>query len=192
MESHVRIDEGVKRGPRIPPSLPPALQAPRNPSGVSNRLPEGFDFTTVIDRYLDGERTADIAQSLGVHRTALNYHLLRNLEDDWKHAQVAIGLTDLQQAENDLEVAPDALALARAREQLRGAQWRLERLCARIFGQQSHITVELTGDLGDRLRRSRERIIEGECVALAPLVPQVIDSPASAHSDQNGESVTDQ
>lgn len=167
-----RIDRGVERGPRKPPSPPAEKREPRNPTGVSAKIPQDFDYMTIIDRYLDGERTIDIAASLNVHRTALNYHLLRNLEDEWKSAQVAIGITDLQQAEDDLAEAPDALALARAREQLRSAQWRLERLCSRLFGQKQEVTMTVTGDLGDRLRRARERVIEGEVVSAAPQLTQ--------------------
>jgi hypothetical protein len=135
---NVRIDKGVKRGPRKPPAPP---RAPRNPTGVSAKLGPAFDYLSIVQRYIHGERTVDIASSLNVHRTALNYHLLRHCENEWKDAQVAIGITDLQQAEEDLETAADALALARAREQLRGAQWRLERLCSRLYGPKQEVTL---------------------------------------------------
>jgi hypothetical protein len=60
----------------------------------------------------------------------------------------------------ELEEAPDALSLARAREKVRSAQWELERLLRRLYGQDREINVNVNLDLGDRLRRARERVID--------------------------------
>ena len=38
-------------------------------------------------------------------------------------------------AENELDGATNALDITRARERLRAAQWDLERVCRRIYGQ---------------------------------------------------------
>lgn len=81
-----------------------------------------------------------------------------------------------------MQGASDALSLARAREQLRSAQWDLERVFSRIFGPKQELTIELTGDLGERLRRARERVIEGETVsntanaALLPVIQPEVNS----------------
>lgn len=89
----------------------------------------------VLARYLAEESTTEIAQSLGVTRSALNYWLLEHAESQWKSAQVVKAIKRKEQAEDLLETAADALTIARARELLRAAQWDLERVCRRIYGQ---------------------------------------------------------
>ena len=42
---------------------------------------------------------------------------------------------EIEQAEKDMNEAPDALAVTRAREQLANARWMLERLQRSIYGQ---------------------------------------------------------
>lgn len=91
---------------------------------------------SVLDRALNGERQIDIAASLGIHQTRLSQLLLRYAEDDWKSVQVARSLAALDKCDQDIELAPDMLSLARARERQKSAQWQLERLHRRLFGQQ--------------------------------------------------------
>lgn len=88
----------------------------------------------VLQRALNDERLQDIARDVGVSRTGLNQAILKYAEDEWKETQVARALTAIESAEDDLEVAPDMLAVARARERLKSAQWKLERLHRRLFG----------------------------------------------------------
>lgn len=157
--AHLRIDEGIKRGPR------------KSRNGVRKRdpitgqsmavIPKDLLPAQVIERYLADEKTSAIAASYGISRSRLHQWLLEHAEDHWKKAQVARAITALDEAKDGLEVAGDPLELARAREQLRGAQWELERLFSRIFGQKQEITV-IQVDLGDKLRRSRERVIDAE------------------------------
>ena len=56
-------------------------------------------------------------------------------------AQVARAITQKESAEDELDGANDPLTLARARERLRGAQWELERIFHRIYGQKQELTV---------------------------------------------------
>lgn len=93
----------------------------------------------VLFRVSEGERTADIASELGISRVRLNQLLLQYAEDDWRSLQVARALTAKEKAEDLLETAPDGLTLARAREQLRAAQWDLERLLSRLYGQKQQV-----------------------------------------------------
>lgn len=104
-----------------------------------------------IERYLDGERLEDIAQGHGVSKMRLNQILLEATEDEWKNAQVAAAITRLQDCEKELEraaerveSAEDMLSLTRVGEVARIAekaaklaQWKLERLCRRIYGQEA-------------------------------------------------------
>lgn len=120
---------------------------------------KGVDPEQILTRYLGDERTADIAASLGVTRSGLNYWLLRHCADDWRDAQAARAITAMEQAKDAVDLAADALTLARAREQLRAAQWELERLLSRLYGQKQELTVHV-GDWGDKLRKAKERVIE--------------------------------
>ena len=170
MTAHIRIDEGVKRGKRIRP-LPVARRKYALVPACNSKL-AGLDPTKVIQRYLEDHTTAEIAKEMGVHRSGLHQWLLRNCEEQWREAQIARALSALEESKDNLKVARDALSLGRARESLRSAQWELERLFSRLYGQKQEVTHNINGDLGDRLRRARERVIEGEVLDKTHTAPQ--------------------
>jgi hypothetical protein len=107
----------------------------------------------VLARVVNDEKLADIAKDLGLSRSALNMALLEYAEDDWKKAQVARAQTRLDRArdyrermaaifnknatqeELDNGIACTTETLTLARDEEKSAQWELERLCARIYGQ---------------------------------------------------------
>lgn len=95
---------------------------------------------SVLDRALNGEKQADIAESIGIHQTRLSQLLLRYAEDDWKSVQVARALAAVDKCDEDIEIAPDSLSLARARERQKSAMWQLERLHRRLFGQDQQVS----------------------------------------------------
>lgn len=136
--THVRIDEGVKRGPRSSPALPVAQNT--KPLSIQNmgKLKD-VDPHTILQRYLSNETTHVIAADYGVTRQALSFFLLGHAEAQWKEAQVARALARKEKAEDDIELAADPLALARARESLKAAQWDLERVCRRIYGDKLQV-----------------------------------------------------
>jgi hypothetical protein len=113
----------------------------------------------VLARYLHGEQVAAMAPEFNTSDVTLYALLLRDHEQEWKDAQIARALARLEKNQTAIEFAADPLSLARARELVRSAQWELERILSRIFGQKSEVTV-IQGDLGERLRRARERVIE--------------------------------
>ena len=96
----------------------------------------GVDPDDLLKRYLSDESTNDIAASYDVTRQALSRFLLRNAEEEWKEAQVVRAIARKEAAEDAMEVANDPLALAKARELLKAAQWDLERVCRRIYGEE--------------------------------------------------------
>ena len=99
----------------------------------------------ILQRYLSDESTKDIAATYGVTRQALGQYLLKVAEEDWKEAQVSRAIARKEKAEDDLETAADALSLARARELLKAAQWDLERVCRRIYGEdRTNLQVNIT------------------------------------------------
>lgn len=157
--AHVRIDEGVKRGPR---KMPQRMGIKRRDAAgrAVAVIPADLLPATVIDRYLADERTADIAASYGIARSRLNQWLLEHAEEHWRKAQVSRAVTALDQAKDDLEGAQDPLSLARAREQLRGAQWELERLYSRLFGVKQEVTHNVAVSVEHRLESSASQLLE--------------------------------
>ena len=158
---HQRIDEGIKRGPRVDLTLP-TTTLPANAN--SGKLAD-LDDQHTIERIANGERVTEIALGLGVDPSAL-YH---RYEDNalYQAAKVIGTAVRLDQAEHGLEVAPDALSLARAREVWRSRQWRASVEHSDKWGQKQEVSVSVTVDLGAKLRRFRERVIEHESVAVA-------------------------
>jgi predicted DNA-binding protein YlxM (UPF0122 family) len=125
------------------------------------------DPKTILARYLSDESTKDIAASYGVTRQALGQYLLKHTEAEWKDAQVARAIARKEQAEDNLETIGTkietadkeqrdrlTLSLAHARETLKAAQWDLERVCRRIYGQD--VTpdqlgrISITLNIGDK------------------------------------------
>lgn len=110
------------------------------------------DPKDVLERYLAEEKTADIAASLGVTFAGLSHWLIQHAEGEWKSAQIVLALKRKMLADERLETAENALELARAREQLRSAQWDLERVCRRIYGQDappnSVVPVQININMG--------------------------------------------
>jgi predicted DNA-binding protein YlxM (UPF0122 family) len=107
---------------------------PIDPKGQLTPL-SGVDSHKLIERYLSDESTETIAKDYGVTRQALGKHMLKHCEAEWKDAQVARALARKERAEDAIEAAQDVLALSKAREALKAAQWDLERTCRRIYGQ---------------------------------------------------------
>lgn len=96
---------------------------------------KAVDPKAVLDRYLAGETGPQIAQSLGVTKQALSYWLSKVAEEEWKSAQFVKAYNRKEEADELIETASNPLDLARAREKLKSAQWDLERVCRRIYGQ---------------------------------------------------------
>ena len=155
-EAHVRIDEGIERGPYKAPAKWPERLGP-----IAGKLGKNFKPHDVLRRYLQGEEIADIAKSLNVHPKALNYHLLKEgIREQWREAQVAVSLAELQEAKQVVRDSPDALSLARAREQLRSAQWDLERLETRLFSQKQEIVIDHRVSIDTALQDSARSLLD--------------------------------
>jgi multidrug resistance efflux pump len=125
------------------------------------------DPKTILARYLSDESTKDIAASYGVTRQALSKHLLLHAEQEWKDAQVSRAIARKESAEDDLEAIRSkidmadreererlSLTVVLARERLKSAQWDLERVCRRIYGQDVSPDqlgrINITLNIGDK------------------------------------------
>ena len=137
-EAHVRIDEGIKRGPKAKRK---PLPVRRNEAGTAEAIPPDLDPKFVLDLYLQHPTTSGIAQQLGVRRSSLTLWLRKRCPEDWKNVQIAKALMRKEDADYGLETAGDALTLARAREMLRSGQWDLERLDSHTWGPKQELTV---------------------------------------------------
>jgi transcriptional regulator with XRE-family HTH domain len=112
------------------------------------------DPKEVLDRYLAGETSPQIAQALGVTKQALSHWLSNVAESEWKSAQFVKAHNRKEEAEELIETASNPLDLARAREKLRAAQWDLERVCRRIYGQDAAQTVAQAVQININLRNN--------------------------------------
>ena len=190
-EAHVRIDKGVTRGPRQRTSPQVALNAPQRPLSVALKPLHQFSpearqniANAVLERYTNGEQVAAIAPEFGVSDVTIYALLLREHEAAWKDIQTARALARLENSQEGLRVARDARSLARARELVRSAQWELERILNRLYGPKQELTITDNTDLGERLRRSRERTIEGESSVVVADTPNGAVLPVITVSDK--------
>ena len=164
-EAHVRIDEGIKRPRRKPGELS------RRPEDLGSwKIPSDLNPDEVIDRYLVAETTTKIARQYGLSRRALVAWLRDVRPEEWKRVQIIRALIKKEDSETGLETAPDALSLARARECLRSAQFDLERLDSRNWGQKQEVSVSGTINFTTAIREISERRLGN----VAP-EPQIID-----------------
>lgn len=126
-----------------------------------HKLKGNLDIDAVLDRIANGEHVAHIAREYGATPAGLLWHL-QKIPDYQAAREIGMEMR-LDQGLERIEKAADAedLNLARVAEiQLRRTEWRAEREMPHRWGQRTHQTIEHTGDLGDRLRQARERVID--------------------------------
>ena len=152
---------------------------------------------SIIERIAQGDYLETVSQDLGVKAPSICKYLAN--DPDYQQAreigtQLRLERTyrAIREAETDAPDADSASKLARAREAaFRATAWFAEREFPARWGQTNKVQVEHVGDLGERLRRARERVIEHESVVPQPqsavqhdldkqtvidVVPQAIDN----------------
>jgi len=97
-------------------------------------LPKWFDPPQILSEYLQGKGTDEIARTYGVTRETLTHWLLKAADGDWKAAQLQKAIKRKEDADQDIDDATDMLSLNKANSKLKSAQWDLERVCSRIYG----------------------------------------------------------
>jgi hypothetical protein len=118
----------------------------------------------VLHRYVNDEKLEHIAKDIGLSRSALNMALLEYAEGDWKRIQVARAMTRLDKANEELELASDMLTLSRAREGLRSAQWELERLLRRLYGQDAPANIQVPIQINIGIERTQNPTLEAQVI----------------------------
>lgn len=152
------------------------------------------DLVAVLDRIANGERPAHIAKELGASKAALHYRLAQH-PDYSRVREIGMEIT-LDQGLDLMEEAAGAgdLNLVRAREaQLRRIEWRAEREHPGRWGQRTHQTIEHTGDLGDRLRQARERVIDSTSQRVTDVMSteQTPSEPTSSGAGNGADGAAD-
>ena len=119
------------------------LSVAKKPLGHLTPEQRGQIAQQVLDRYMKGEQVADMAPEFGTSDVTLYAVLLREHQDQWKEVQTARALARLERSQHKLNTASDQLSLARAREEVRAAQWELERLLRRLYGQDAPANIQV-------------------------------------------------
>lgn len=164
----------------------------RRPHKLAN-----LDHESVINRIAAGEYSAHIAKELGVTKQGLQYQISKHpnyqqareigcaMRIDAAMAELASMSIPSPPAAPDsgcdeethkqwlkemrkwkANLAVSSLDLARVESLFRAVTWQAEREFPHRWGRNMEVTVN-TGDLGDRLRRAKERVIEAEPVGAA-------------------------
>ena len=131
----------------------------------------------VLQAYESGEEVADLAPNYGVSDVTLYALLVRDHEEAWKQAQVSRAVAKRARTNKDLEelreqlrnknqegteTPHDALSLARIKEQVKlaevqakRAEWELERVYRRVYGQD--VPSDLAGRVSITLNIGAEK-----------------------------------
>jgi hypothetical protein len=137
----------------------------------------------VLQAYAQGEEVADLAPNYGVSDVTLYALLIRDHEEAWKQAQVSRALAKRDQSTGDLarlrlqlqsamqenedgtKTPHDMLSLARIKEQVKlaeiqakRAEWELERVYRRVYGQD--VQADASGRVSITLNIGAEHKVE--------------------------------
>lgn len=123
-------------------------------------VPEWFDAQAILAQLVEGKRTEDIAACLDVSREKLVYFLRTRAPEDWKEAQVIRSIRRKEEAEDEIDTAGDMLELQKAIAKLKSAQWDLERVCRRIYGEAKEPSVAPVVIQIANLRLPEPRVID--------------------------------
>lgn len=103
-----------------------------NVQKIENKEQTALD---AIARYLNGEDATAIAQTYQITRQRLYQVMSETFPDQWAQAQSSRALAEFDRTYEEMRSAPDALSLARAREMHKSAQWVMERLLRKLYGE---------------------------------------------------------
>ena len=134
--------------------------------GIARRtnLLKGISAKDVVARFLLNETNAQIAKSFDVTPTALSFWMLKHAEYEWKEAQIIKAMRRKDEAELGIDNSKNQLGLNRSKESLKAAQWDLERICRRIYGQDLPVQAmaAIRVDINLNRDQGQEQIINEE------------------------------
>ena len=178
-QANKRIDAGIKRGPRKTPVNSRLVRGltpkPRLDDLGSWKIPPDLNPDEVINRYLTEATTTQISKSYGLSRRALVKWLREVRPKEWREAQLLRAHALLEQAEDQMECAPDPLSLARTRELSRAMQFRLTSL-DKDYHPKQDVTHTINPPVLNINIAPASSVIEGESRDITP--NPLIDKPA--------------
>ena len=138
----------------------------------------------IIEQVRNGVPLQTIAASYGVTSGAISQYLSKDPE--YRDARENGAITRLESHYGEIQAAPDALNLARAREAFRAASWFAEREFPAKWAAQTNVTMSVTHHLGDSLMRAEQRERE-----INPAIEQIAQTHvvASANSTVDSYSI---
>ena len=123
-------------------------------SGATSGALANVDDDAIIAQIANGAYLGQIAAQLGVSKQAVSQRLAKN--PNYRPALEHRYQAQLDDAQQAIEVAGDAIDIARARERFRAVAWRAEREFPARWGNRTQI--EVTHDVSDRLGDALQRI----------------------------------
>lgn len=168
---HVRIDEGLKRGPK----QRPGQKSPRQQNGrfLQKLSNEPAVIIAALEEYRAGATLQQIATKHSVTKEAIYAWLLGNLGGSQHTDIVTEALTSrIAKADELLESADNPLTLARARELCRFYRMDLERRRPHLYGQKQEVTHRLPDG----------PVISINCLVAPPASQQSLPAPVEALS----------
>ena len=141
-ESHVRIDEGIKRGPRhrTAPPNPTDKATGRFLPAVSIEQRRTILGAAIHDLRM-GSTTEEIAAQHSISPRTLRHWLIADESANEARAEFLTG--KVVQCAEQIEEADGPLPLARAREAFRSWSWLAERRNSQMFGPKQEVTVDV-------------------------------------------------
>lgn len=176
-ESHIRIDEGIKRGPRK--KTGPKPSSPRRDNGqFLPVLPNDPDsIRKALQDYVAGATLQQIAQQHGVTKQAVYGWLLGELGGEQHSSLVTQALTSrIARGDEMIETADNPLDLARGRELARNYRLDLERRRSSLYGSKQEVTHHVAPPVLNINIATTGSVIEGESRDITP--NPLIDKPA--------------
>ena len=152
---NVRIDKGMKRSYRQQARTKPLVRTRTYNAPHDPKVREAL-LKSLPEEIIKGRTVREVAEQHGIPVSTLKSWVLGDTAVE--NARGVVIDSELTLRMEAIDVADDPLALARAREGFRAWAWIAERREARLYGQQTSVKVEHTVDLGDRLRRARDRV----------------------------------
>ena len=167
---HVRIDEGVKRGPRKKTGPKPSSPRRNNGQFVPILPNDPQSIAKALQDYCNGATLNDLAQMHGVTRQAVYGWLLGELGGEQHSALVTRALTArIAKGDEMLDTADNPLDLQRGREQARNARLDLERRRSQLYGAKQEVTIKQEVRI--------ETVLDGEaCQLLGKMLAQSVAS----------------
>ena len=125
---------------------------------------------SVFERYQDGAEIVELAAEVGISHQRMYRMLIETNAEQWKAVQSSRALVQFQETYEELSAANDAVAIARAREKHRSAQWQLEKLLRRLYGDDKaliNINIDHRSiELREALEQAKQRLGIGQVVEI--------------------------